>query len=213
MPDNPFEIAQFLRDVSEQNLKQAHAAYEQLVDFVSKAMGAWIQVMPENAMSAGFKDLQNRAMDIAMENAESTLGFAGKISNAKTFQEILALQTRYAQDRMQAFVTQTQKLVTLIEEALQKSKSDAAGADLSAASDVGSNVARFEGVRDHAYAIAKQNTDSAFALVEKMAKAQNIQELLTLETKFAEEQMQAYAGQTQALQQLIGEALQGSARA
>ena len=41
MPDNPFEIAQFLRDVSEQNLKQAHAGYEQLVDFVSKAMGAW----------------------------------------------------------------------------------------------------------------------------------------------------------------------------
>ncbi len=212
MPDNPFEIAQFLRDVSEQNLKQAHAAYEQLVDFVSKAMGAWIQVMPENAMSAGFKDLQNRAMDIAMENAESTLAFAGKISNAKTFQEILALQTRYAQDRMQAFVTQTQKLVSLIEEDLQKSKGDATGAGQSATSDLGSNVARFEGVRDHAYAIAKQNTDSAFALVEKMAKAQNIQELLTLETKFAQEQMHAYAGQTRELQQLIGEALQGSAR-
>jgi hypothetical protein len=213
MPDNPFEIAQFLRDVSEQNLKQAHAAHEQLVDFVSKAMGAWIQVMPESAMSAGFKDLQNRAMDIAMENAESTLAFAGKISNAKTFQEVLALQTRHAQDRMQAFVTQTQKLVSLIEEALQRSKSAATGAGLSAtSSDPGSNVTRFEGVRDHAYAIAKQNTDSAFALVEKMAKAQNIQELLTLETKFAQEQMQAYAGQTRELQRLIGEALQGSAR-
>ena len=67
-------------------------------------------------MSGGFKDLQNRAMDIAMENAESTLAFAAKISNAKTSQDILALQTRYAQDRMQAFVTQTQKLVSLIEE-------------------------------------------------------------------------------------------------
>ena len=31
-------------------------------------------------------------------------------------------------------------------------------------------MTRFEGVRDHAYAIAKQNTDSAFALVEKMAR-------------------------------------------
>ena len=39
-----------------------------------------------------------------------------------------------------------------------------------------------------------------------------MQELLTLETKFAQEQMQAYAGQTQELQRLIGEALQGSAR-
>jgi hypothetical protein len=31
---------------------------------------------------------------------------------------------------------------------------------------------------------------------------------LTLETKFAQEQMQAYATQTQELQQLIGEAFQ-----
>ena len=76
-----------------------------------------------------------------MENAELTLAFAGKISNAKTFQDILALQTRYAQDRMQAFVTQTQKLVKLIEEARQKSKSSATDAGLSAPSfDLGSRT-------------------------------------------------------------------------
>ena len=34
MADNPFEISQALRDVSEQNLKQARAAYEQLVNFM-----------------------------------------------------------------------------------------------------------------------------------------------------------------------------------
>jgi hypothetical protein len=61
-------------------------------------------------------------------------------------------------------------------------------------------------------AIAKQNADSAFALIEKMAKAQNLQEVVTLEAKFAQEQIQAYAAQTQELQRLIGEALQGSAR-
>ena len=213
MPDNPFEIPQYLRDVSEQNLKQADAAYKQLMDFVSKAKDAWMEVMPENAMTAGFKDVQNRAMDIVMENAESTLGLAGKISNAKTFQEILTLQTRYVQDRMQAFVTQTQQLFNLIAEALQKSKSGTTDASLSATSSnpmiAGFNVTRFEDVQDRAVAIAKQNADSALALVEKMAKAQNIQELLTLETKFAQEQMQAYAGQTQELQRLIGEALQG----
>ncbi len=73
MPDNPFEIPQYLREVSEQNLKQADAAYKQLMDFVSKAKDAWTEAMPENAMSAGFKDVQNRAMDIVMENAKSTL--------------------------------------------------------------------------------------------------------------------------------------------
>ena len=213
MPDHPFEIPQSLRDVSEQNLKQADAAYKQLMDFVSKAKDAWMEVMPENAMSAGFKDVQNGAMDIVMENAESTLGLAGKISNAKTFQDILTLQTRYVQDRMQAFVTQTQQLFKLIAEALQKSKSGSEDASLSATSSnpmiAGFNITRFEDVQDRAVAIAKQNADSACELVKKMANAQNIQELLTLETKFAQEQMQAYAGQTQELQRLIGKAFQG----
>ena len=56
--------------------------------------------------------------------------------------------------------------------------------------------------------IAKENAESAFALVEKIAKAQNFQEILTLQTQFAQDQMKAFATQTQELQKLIGEALQ-----
>ena len=200
MPDNPFEIPQSLREASEQNLRQAHAAYKQLMDFMNKAMDAWMEVMPENAMTAGFKDVQDRAREIATENADSTLAFAGKISNAKTFQEILTLQTQYVQDRMQAFAAQTQQLFSLIGETLQKWKSSATDAGVRSTQSnpaiAGFKIARFED----------------FALIEKMAKAQNLQEVVTLETKFAQEQMQAYAAQTQELQRLIGEALQGSAR-
>jgi hypothetical protein len=117
---DPFEIPHTLRDLSEQNIKQAHAAYEQLTDFVTKATGAWMGAVPSNPLSAGFKDVQDRAMEIAMENAESAFKLAGKISNAQTPQEILTLQTQFAQDRMQAYVTQTQQLYSLIGEALQK---------------------------------------------------------------------------------------------
>ena len=120
MADNPFEIPQALRDVSEQNLQQAHAAYKQLMDFVSKTMNTWMEAMPENAMSAGFKDMQGRAMDIAMENAESAFTFAGKINNARTPQEIATLQMQFAQDRMKAFVTHTQQLYSVIGETFQK---------------------------------------------------------------------------------------------
>ena len=55
MADNPFEIPQALRDMSEQNLKQAHAAYEQLTDFVTKAMDAWMGAMPASPMAAGLQ--------------------------------------------------------------------------------------------------------------------------------------------------------------
>ena len=53
MADNPFEIPQGLRDVSEKNLKQAHAAYEQLMDVMTKAVGAWTGALPSNPMAAG----------------------------------------------------------------------------------------------------------------------------------------------------------------
>ena len=48
----------------------------------------------------------------------------------------------------------------------------------------------------------------AFALVEKIAKAQNFQEILTLQTQFAQDQMKAFTTQTQELYKLIGEAFQ-----
>ena len=119
MADTPFEIPQTVRDRAEQNVKQAHAAYAQLMDFVTKTMDAWMGAMP-SPVAARFKDVQALAMEFAKENAESMFTFAGKISNAQTFQEIFTLQTQFTQDRMQAFVTQTQELHKLIAETVQK---------------------------------------------------------------------------------------------
>jgi len=201
MADNPLEIPQTLRDVSEQNLKQAHAAYEQLTDFATKATAAWTGALPSNPMAAVFKDVEDRAMQIAMENAESVFTFASKISNVRTPQDIATLETQFAQDRMQAFVTQTQQLFGLMGEALQKSERGAMSAGMGA---LPSNI------QDRAVAIAKKNaeSESALALVEKIANAQNLQEILTLQARFAQEQMQDYATETQELQRLIGETLQ-----
>jgi hypothetical protein len=40
--------------------------------------------------------------------------------------------------------------------------------------------------------MAKQNAGSVFALVEKIAKAQNFQDIVTLQTQFAQDRMQAF---------------------
>ena len=121
MADNPFGIPQQLRDLTEQNMRQAHAAYEQMTNFMTQAMGAWMGSMPSNSMTAGFKDVQERAAQIAKRNAESAFALAEKIGKAQTFQEILTLQTRFAQEQVQAYTTQTQELYKLIGEAAQKS--------------------------------------------------------------------------------------------
>ncbi len=120
MSENPFEIPYSLREVSEQNLKQAHATYDQFMDFVTKAMDAWMGAMPSNPMIADFKKVNGRTMQFAKDNADCAFAFSSQISNAQTVFEILALQTQFAQDRMQEFTVQSQELCSLIEEALQK---------------------------------------------------------------------------------------------
>ena len=121
MPDNPFEIPQSMRDASQRNLEQAHAAYEQLIEFMTKAMDAWMGAMPAYPMTTSFKDVQGRAVEIAKENGELAFALAEKMTKAHNFQEVLTLQTQFAQDRMQAFTTQTQELFRLIGDSLQKS--------------------------------------------------------------------------------------------
>ena len=120
MTDNPFEIPQAMRDLAEQNLKQTHTAYEQLTDLVTKATDAWTGALPSNPMAAVVKDAQDRALEFAMENADSAFTFAGKINNALTPQDIVMLQTQFAQERMQTYATQMQELQKLIGETLQK---------------------------------------------------------------------------------------------
>jgi hypothetical protein len=119
MAENPFEIPQQMRDLAEQNIKQAHAAYEQLTDFVTKAVGAWMGAIP-SPMAAGFKDFQDRAAEIAKKNAESAFALIEKMAKAQNIQEVLTLQTQFAQDQMKAFTTQTQALHKLIGETVQK---------------------------------------------------------------------------------------------
>ena len=163
MTENPFEIPQALRDVSERNLKQAHAAYEQITDFMAKAMGAWTGAgaLPSNPMAAVFKDVQDRATQIARENAESVFTFAGKISNVRTPQDIVTLQTQFAHDQMQAYVTQTQQLFSVIEEALQQLERGAMGASMGA---LPSNPmpAGFKDVQGRAMQIAMENAEVSF---------------------------------------------------
>jgi hypothetical protein len=120
MADNPFAIPQQLRDLTEQNMKQAQAAYEQMTNFMTQAMGAWMGSMPSNSVTTGFKGVQDRAVQIAKKNADSAFELVDKMSKAQNFQDVLALQTGFVQEQMKAYATQTQELQKLIAEAVQK---------------------------------------------------------------------------------------------
>ena len=115
---------QFVQDRMQAFAAQTQEFHKLIGDAVQKSergtRGASKGAMPSNLMTAGFKDVQDRALHITRENAESVFAFAGKISNALTPQDIVTLQTWFAQDQMQAFATQTQELQRLMGETLQK---------------------------------------------------------------------------------------------
>jgi hypothetical protein len=67
----------------------------------------------------------------------------------------------------------------------------------------------FNEVREHAVKLAKENADAAFALAKEVAQAKDLQELLSLQTRYVQSQMKWYADQTQEFGQLMIRALGG----
>jgi phasin len=122
MVDNhPFEIPQQFRDLAEKNVEQASAAYEQFMDAMAQAIGMWWGALPPNEMTAGFKAVQDRAVRFAKQNADAGFALASSLANAKDLQEVLQLQSQYAQSQMQTYAAQAQELGRLMS-AAAKSK-------------------------------------------------------------------------------------------
>lgn len=119
MSQNPFEIPQQVRDLAEKNVDQARAAYGQFMDAMTQAMSFWTKSLPANDMSAGFRTVQDRATKFAKQNAEAAFALASDLASAKDIPEILAHQSRFAQQQMQAYALQAQELGRLVGEAMQ----------------------------------------------------------------------------------------------
>ena len=119
MADNPFEIPQQIRDVTEQNVRQARMAYGQFMDAMTQAMGMWFEAMPANAMTSGFKAVQDLATQYAKANAEAAFTLANNIAKARDMQEIISLQSSFGQSQMQAYATQAQEIGKMMAAAAQ----------------------------------------------------------------------------------------------
>ena len=119
--NQPFEIPQQLRELAEKNVEQARSAYGQFMDAMAQASGMWLSALPSNDMMSGFKTVQERASRFAKQNAEACFALASELANAKDIQDVLAIQSRYAQTQMQAYALQAQELGRLMAEATQSS--------------------------------------------------------------------------------------------
>jgi hypothetical protein len=75
---------------------------------------------PSNAMMSGFSAVQGRAIELAKENAERFFALASELAHAKDVQEVLTLESQYAQAQMQAYALQAQELGRLMADAMPK---------------------------------------------------------------------------------------------
>jgi phasin len=122
MPEKQtFEIPQQLREIAEKNIEQARTAYGQLMDAMTQAMSAWISAPSE--MTSGFKAVQERAIQFAKENAEAGFALANELTKAKDLQDVLRLQSSFAQKQMESYARQAQELGRLMVEATRSASS------------------------------------------------------------------------------------------
>jgi phasin len=122
MPEKQeFQIPQELREFAEKNIEQARAAYGQLTEAMTQAVRAWSA--PSTVMASGFKVVQERAIQFAKENADAGFALVRELAKAKDLQDILRLQSNFAQTQMQSCARQAQELGGLMAEAMRSSKS------------------------------------------------------------------------------------------
>jgi hypothetical protein len=65
----------------------------------------------------------------------------------------------------------------------------------------------FKGVQELAIRFAKENAEAGFTLASELANAKDIQGVITLQSHYAQTQLQSYARQAQELGRLMAEAM------
>ena len=74
----------------------------------------------------------------------------------------------------------------------------------------GQSTPQFDTLRQQAVRFSKQNAEAAFAMAEKLAQANDLQQLMTLQTQFIQEQLRNYSLQAQELGGLVSGAMTAS---
>jgi hypothetical protein len=119
MPENQlFEINQQLRELAKENVERARKLYLQFMDGVTQAMGAW-SAASSNAWASGFDAVRERAIRYAKDNAEAGFALTSELAKARGLQELVTLQSLYAEKQVKLYALQTQELGRLMTEALR----------------------------------------------------------------------------------------------
>lgn len=120
MTDKPFDIPKSMRDAAEQSVNQAKSAYDQFIDASRKAQE--MVEKSQGSMLAAAKEVQQKSLAFAAENAQAGFDLAEKLIKAKDFQETLEIQATFARQQMEAYSRQARELSTMMRNAGEKAQ-------------------------------------------------------------------------------------------
>jgi phasin len=118
-PTENFEIPNELRSVAEQSVAQARQAFDGLMSAVHKATTK-LEEQAANAQ-AGAKGAGEKVMSFAERNVAASFDFAERLARAKDVQEMMKLQTEFAQTQMKALGEQARDLGQTVTKTAAKS--------------------------------------------------------------------------------------------
>ncbi len=114
-----FELPTQMRELAEKNLEKVQTTFGQFMDATRKAQDMIGAMVPDNPMTAGIKQVQERSMRFTQQNIDASFSMASELAKAKNFKEILDIQSRHAQLQMATYATQAQEIGRLMVEATQ----------------------------------------------------------------------------------------------
>jgi phasin len=120
MTDKPFEIPKSMRDAAEQSVTQAKSAYDQFID-ASRQAQTMVEKSQGSMLNAA-KEIQQKSLSFAAENAQAGFALAEKLIRAKDFQETLEIQATFARQQMEAYSRQARELTSMMAEAGKKAQ-------------------------------------------------------------------------------------------
>ena len=114
MAFNSFQVPYDLRVLVERSVKEARAAYGQLMGSVTQAMAAWMTAVPQNEFSIRVTATHQWAIRLGNESVEAALTLVSEVTKAKDFPDLLSIQSRFAYRQIEIYDFQTREFGRII---------------------------------------------------------------------------------------------------
>ncbi len=118
MQPTQFEIPEQMREVADKSVTQARLAFEQFLDATQRALAN--AESSARTASEGAADISRQSLAFVEDNIAASFDLAQRLVQARTVQEIAALQQEFVRRQMKVLTEQGQQLGEMASRTVRK---------------------------------------------------------------------------------------------